>query len=154
MKTRNLPSCAALCLSHSVIHLVFSSSFFFFLENTTIPNLREVKENMTMGSTLVTNPKGGFLVSRKSSTFSIDKKKKDWSLHICCKTTQQRIYRTLTKPLASMEKSGSVSWERNRMLWINCGNVEVFKHVGLCLRTVVKLYLNLRITNVSKLQRQ
>lgn len=76
MKTRNLPSCAALCLSHSVIHLVYSSSF-FFLENTTIPNLREVKENMTMGSTLVTNPKGGFLVSRKSSTFSIDKKKKD-----------------------------------------------------------------------------
>uniref|UniRef100_A0AAX7UY78 VWFA domain-containing protein n=1 Tax=Astatotilapia calliptera TaxID=8154 RepID=A0AAX7UY78_ASTCA len=30
-------------------------------KNTTIPNLREVKENMTMGSTLVTNPKGGFL---------------------------------------------------------------------------------------------
>uniref|UniRef100_A0A8C7R560 Integrin subunit alpha 1 n=1 Tax=Oncorhynchus mykiss TaxID=8022 RepID=A0A8C7R560_ONCMY len=30
-------------------------------ENTTIPNLHEVKENMTMGTTLVTNPQGGFL---------------------------------------------------------------------------------------------
>ncbi|XP_047425973.1 integrin alpha-1 [Mugil cephalus] len=30
-------------------------------KNTTVPNLREVKENMTMGTTLVTNPLGGFL---------------------------------------------------------------------------------------------
>ncbi|XP_061656318.1 integrin alpha-1 isoform X2 [Phyllopteryx taeniolatus] len=30
-------------------------------ENTTIPNLHEVKENMTMGTTLVSNPSGGFL---------------------------------------------------------------------------------------------
>ncbi|KAM6902083.1 integrin alpha-1 [Xenentodon cancila] len=30
-------------------------------KNTTIPNLREVKENMTMGTTLVSNPSGGFL---------------------------------------------------------------------------------------------
>uniref|UniRef100_A0A667Z8X4 Integrin, alpha 1 n=1 Tax=Myripristis murdjan TaxID=586833 RepID=A0A667Z8X4_9TELE len=30
-------------------------------KNTTVPNLREVKENMTMGTTLVTNPSGGFL---------------------------------------------------------------------------------------------
>uniref|UniRef100_A0A8C3AYL5 Integrin, alpha 1 n=1 Tax=Cyclopterus lumpus TaxID=8103 RepID=A0A8C3AYL5_CYCLU len=30
-------------------------------KNTTIPNLHEVKENMTMGTTLVTNPNGGFL---------------------------------------------------------------------------------------------
>ncbi|XP_041666679.1 integrin alpha-1 [Cheilinus undulatus] len=30
-------------------------------ENTTIPNLHEVKENMTMGTTLVTSPNGGFL---------------------------------------------------------------------------------------------
>uniref|UniRef100_A0A8C4GNN8 Integrin, alpha 1 n=1 Tax=Dicentrarchus labrax TaxID=13489 RepID=A0A8C4GNN8_DICLA len=30
-------------------------------KNTTIPKLHEVKENMTMGSTLVTNPNGGFL---------------------------------------------------------------------------------------------
>ncbi|KAM8872070.1 integrin alpha-1 [Synchiropus picturatus] len=29
--------------------------------NTTVPNLNEVKENMTMGTTLVTNPSGGFL---------------------------------------------------------------------------------------------
>ncbi|KAM5264279.1 integrin alpha-1 [Ctenodactylus gundi] len=29
--------------------------------NTSIPNVFEVKENMTFGSTLVTNPKGGFL---------------------------------------------------------------------------------------------
>lgn len=29
--------------------------------NTTIPNVHEVKENMTMGSTLLTNPNGGFL---------------------------------------------------------------------------------------------
>lgn len=45
-----------LCLSHSVY------SSIFFLENTTVPNLREVKENMTMGTTLVTNSNGGFLV--------------------------------------------------------------------------------------------
>lgn len=51
--------CAALCLSHSVY------SSIFFLENTTVPNLHEVKENMTMGTTLVTNPNGGFLVRRK-----------------------------------------------------------------------------------------
>ncbi|XP_030624743.1 LOW QUALITY PROTEIN: integrin alpha-1 [Chanos chanos] len=30
-------------------------------EFTNIPNVREVKENMTMGTTLVTNPSGGFL---------------------------------------------------------------------------------------------
>ncbi|XP_034565030.1 integrin alpha-1 [Notolabrus celidotus] len=30
-------------------------------KNTTIPNVHEVKENMTMGTTLVTNPNGGFL---------------------------------------------------------------------------------------------
>ncbi|XP_069370167.1 integrin alpha-1 isoform X2 [Paralichthys olivaceus] len=30
-------------------------------KNTTVPNLLEVKENMTMGTTLVTNPNGGFL---------------------------------------------------------------------------------------------
>eukprot|EP00064_Thunnus_orientalis_P003128 superscaffoldBa00000248_g3137 len=30
-------------------------------QNTTVPKLREVKENMTMGTTLVTNPNGGFL---------------------------------------------------------------------------------------------
>lgn len=29
--------------------------------NTSIPNVTEVKENMTFGSTLVTNPNGGFL---------------------------------------------------------------------------------------------
>ncbi|KAM9338561.1 integrin alpha-1 [Symphorus nematophorus] len=30
-------------------------------KNTTVPNIHEVKENMTMGTTLVTNPSGGFL---------------------------------------------------------------------------------------------
>uniref|UniRef100_A0A3B4WRT8 Integrin subunit alpha 1 n=1 Tax=Seriola lalandi dorsalis TaxID=1841481 RepID=A0A3B4WRT8_SERLL len=30
-------------------------------KNTTFPNVNEVKENMTMGTTLVTNPNGGFL---------------------------------------------------------------------------------------------
>uniref|UniRef100_A0A8D0GI95 Integrin alpha-1 n=1 Tax=Sphenodon punctatus TaxID=8508 RepID=A0A8D0GI95_SPHPU len=30
-------------------------------DNTTIPTVVEVKENMTLGATLVTNPKGGFL---------------------------------------------------------------------------------------------
>ncbi|XP_047228916.1 integrin alpha-1 isoform X2 [Girardinichthys multiradiatus] len=30
-------------------------------KNTTVPNVHEVKENMTMGTTLVTNPTGGFL---------------------------------------------------------------------------------------------
>lgn len=50
----------ALRLSHSVYSSTFS------LGNTTVPNLHEVKENMTMGTTLVTNPNGGFLVRRKS----------------------------------------------------------------------------------------
>uniref|UniRef100_A0A3B3ZEL7 Uncharacterized protein n=1 Tax=Periophthalmus magnuspinnatus TaxID=409849 RepID=A0A3B3ZEL7_9GOBI len=31
------------------------------LPSKSIPNLNEVKENMTMGTTLVTNPNGGFL---------------------------------------------------------------------------------------------
>ncbi|XP_043933260.1 integrin alpha-1 [Protopterus annectens] len=30
-------------------------------ENTTIPNVTEVKENMMLGTTLLTNPKGGFM---------------------------------------------------------------------------------------------
>ncbi|KAK5851559.1 hypothetical protein PBY51_023105 [Eleginops maclovinus] len=30
-------------------------------QNTTVPNIHEVKENMTMGTTLLTNPSGGFL---------------------------------------------------------------------------------------------
>lgn len=62
-----LPLCSALCLSHSVY------SSIFFLENTTIPNLHEVKENMTMGTTLVTNPNGGFLV-REEFLFVIYKR--------------------------------------------------------------------------------
>jgi hypothetical protein len=37
-----------------------------FVVNTSIPNVTEIKENMTFGSTLVTNPKGGFLVRKKS----------------------------------------------------------------------------------------
>lgn len=48
--------------SLSLSHTAYSS--IFFLENTTVPNLHEVKENMTMGTTLVTNPSGGFLVRR------------------------------------------------------------------------------------------
>lgn len=35
-----------------------------FPVNTSIPNVTEVKENMTFGATLVTNPKGGFLVRK------------------------------------------------------------------------------------------
>lgn len=38
--------------------------FLLFLVNTSIPNVTEVKENMTFGSTLVTNPNGGFLVRK------------------------------------------------------------------------------------------
>ncbi|XP_023564891.1 integrin alpha-1 [Octodon degus] len=34
---------------------------FSLVVNTSIPNVTEIKENMTFGSTLVTNPKGGFL---------------------------------------------------------------------------------------------
>lgn len=45
---------------------------YFFLENTSIPNLHEVKENMTMGTTLVTNPSGGFLVSGRGGSSSLD----------------------------------------------------------------------------------
>lgn len=54
------PAAAPLC---SAPHSVCSSVF--FLANTTIPKLQEVKENMTMGTTLVTNPGGGFLVRAK-----------------------------------------------------------------------------------------
>uniref|UniRef100_A0A8C8BBR1 Integrin subunit alpha 1 n=1 Tax=Otus sunia TaxID=257818 RepID=A0A8C8BBR1_9STRI len=32
--------------------------------STSVPNIVEVKENMTLGTTLVTNPKGGFLVRK------------------------------------------------------------------------------------------
>lgn len=51
---RNLSSCcSSLCLFIPI---------FFLSANTTIPKLQEVKENMTMGTTLVTSPDGGFLV--------------------------------------------------------------------------------------------
>lgn len=47
-------------------HRIFTVSAYlsiFLTENTTIPNINEVKENMTMGTTLVVNPDGsGFLV--------------------------------------------------------------------------------------------
>lgn len=39
-----------------------------FPVNTSIPNVTEVKENMTFGATLVTNPKGGFLVREPRGT--------------------------------------------------------------------------------------
>lgn len=58
-----LPS--ALSLSHA------ACSSIFFLENTTIPNLHEVKENMTMGTTLLTNPSGGFLVRGRGMSSSL-----------------------------------------------------------------------------------
>lgn len=47
-------------------HSVFppSHDFLLFPVNTSIPNVTEVKENMTFGSTLVTNPRGGFLVRK------------------------------------------------------------------------------------------
>lgn len=42
-------------------------SVFICPEYTTIPNIHEVKENMTMGTTLVADPDGnGFLVRRQS----------------------------------------------------------------------------------------
>lgn len=47
-------------------HSIFTVSAYlsiFLTESTTIPNINEVKENMTMGTTLVVNPDGsGFLV--------------------------------------------------------------------------------------------
>lgn len=88
---------SALCFSHSVY------SSIFFLENTTVPNLREVKENMTMGTTLVTNPNGGFLVSG-GSLYSIWKcsavhfpyqTNNMTELCISAKTGQQMITRPL-----------------------------------------------------------
>lgn len=54
------PAVLSLPSALSLSHAAYSS--IFFLENTTIPNIHEVKENMTMGTTLVTNPSGGFLV--------------------------------------------------------------------------------------------
>lgn len=90
----SVPLSPSLCLSHSVY-----SSIFFFLENTTVPNLHEVKENMTMGTTLVTNPSGGFLV-RGTLLFVVYKKcytvnppsHPPTELHIFCKKTGQRVY--------------------------------------------------------------
>lgn len=53
-----LPLLSALLLT------LFIHPYFFppLSANTTIPKLKEVKENMTMGTTLVTSPDGGFLV--------------------------------------------------------------------------------------------
>uniref|UniRef100_A0A2K5DMH3 Integrin alpha-1 n=1 Tax=Aotus nancymaae TaxID=37293 RepID=A0A2K5DMH3_AOTNA len=44
--------------------------------NTSIPDVTEVKENMTFGSTLVTNPNGGFLVRTKT-------------MYLLCRTSTQ-----------------------------------------------------------------
>lgn len=43
---------------------IFNFIFNLSIANISIPQVTEVKENMTLGSTLVTNPKGGFLVSK------------------------------------------------------------------------------------------
>lgn len=101
------PAVLPLCLSHSVY------SSIFFLENTTVPNLHEVKENMTMGTTLVTNPNGGFLVRGKLlfaiyikvySKFYISNTKGGTELHIFCRKLGSKYM--FTRPLRSMEKSG------------------------------------------------
>lgn len=69
IQQRNLSSCSNSSLrSLRISRCVFSV---FFLENTTIPNLHEVKENMTMGTTLVTNPSGGFLVRGRGRSSSL-----------------------------------------------------------------------------------
>lgn len=64
----------SICLWENAGEILFGFSFhrifpvtaylsIFLAENTTIPNINEVKENMTMGTTLVVNPDGnGFLV--------------------------------------------------------------------------------------------
>uniref|UniRef100_A0A672KX46 Integrin subunit alpha 1 n=1 Tax=Sinocyclocheilus grahami TaxID=75366 RepID=A0A672KX46_SINGR len=53
------------CAIRFGIYCIFTASAYlsiFLTENTTIPNINEVKENMTMGTTLVVNPDGsGFL---------------------------------------------------------------------------------------------
>uniref|UniRef100_A0AAV2IR71 Uncharacterized protein n=1 Tax=Knipowitschia caucasica TaxID=637954 RepID=A0AAV2IR71_KNICA len=48
-------------LKEKIIYSHLVDYFPKYCENTTVPNLNEVKENMTMGTTLVTNPNGGFL---------------------------------------------------------------------------------------------
>uniref|UniRef100_A0A2K5PFP9 Integrin alpha-1 n=1 Tax=Cebus imitator TaxID=2715852 RepID=A0A2K5PFP9_CEBIM len=50
--------------------------------NTSIPDVTEVKENMTFGSTLVTNPNGGFLVRTKRVMIFIDNRKCSTQLDI------------------------------------------------------------------------
>lgn len=63
------PAVLTLSFALPLSHAAYSS--IFFLENTTIPNLHEVKENMTMGTTLVTNPSGGFLVRGRGGSSSL-----------------------------------------------------------------------------------
>ncbi len=62
---RNMGKCREFLFRYS-FHRIFTVSAYlsiFLTENTTIPNINEVKENMTMGTTLVVNPDGnGFLV--------------------------------------------------------------------------------------------
>lgn len=120
--------CAAFCLSHSVY------SSIFFLENTTVPNLREVKENMTMGTTLVTDPNGGFLV-RGTMLFivlymtvsfgeflTLETKAGQIFAYFCKKPGSKHMF---TGPLNCLEteglslrasQRGFMSWECNRIL--------------------------------------
>lgn len=114
---RNFSSCCfSLCLFIPI---------FFPLANTTIPKLQEVKENMTMGTTLVTSPDGGFLV--RATEFLL------WTYTKCpivvhSEAVHGPVQCMFSEPLHSavstlrVSHRGFTSWKCNRRLWIKCRN--------------------------------
>lgn len=119
------PAAAPLC---SAPHSVCSSVF--FLANTTIPKLQEVKENMTMGTTLVTNPDGGFLVRAKvppSNTYKASYSNVSKAeplgedLDSVCSLDLCPLWRQRASTLRVSQR-GFVSWECNGRLQIKCRN--------------------------------
>lgn len=84
--------------------------FLTFSDNTTIKNVLEIKENMTMGSTLVTNPNGGFLV-RGCVHFFTAKPKKQTSRHHKFTSSPNRFH---------VPQLHVMSLESNGILSISC----------------------------------
>jgi len=140
--------CCFLFVSLCLFILIFS-----LLANTTVPNLREVKENMTMGTTLVTNPSGGFLVRRKCSIFSIPKRKTDWSLLIFCMKLGCQVYVHYTfRPCGNIEFDILRSPIRLHVLGVKWDTVNLlyrWRNVWMCVmvkNSCKQFYLSLMIT--------
>lgn len=116
------PAAAPLCRAP---RSVYSSLLFFPLANTTIPKLKEVKENMTMGTTLVTSPDGGFLVW--ATEFLLPTYTK-CSIAIHLEALRGPGQCMFSKPLHSavstlcVSHQGFTSRKCSRRLWIKCRN--------------------------------